>query len=451
MTVRLILAFYVAVSAISCGSHEAAAPTLPDSWHKLPEDGGGERASREEPSPDFDSRVVASFRAHSEALSGLSELPAPEAVPLEGAPKNWTPWHLDGMSASFTVSTGGIFGALMGAGAATVKGVWEKKLDEGRRPASRRKTPTVRFTSRTTKEDVAKLMEPIVRAAVATKSVENKELLRRNLNRKGGQFLALARALSRVKSRRAWEVDAFGLQLSFSASGQVSAAVGVGGTFSVYLEWSREGEELQAGAPRVAAIDDAVIYRKMGEFTDLMASMIPDFHGDSGPIRRLGFDFNEFQVGIAVTVGGDIGIAQVQGGISGKMKFKRNDAWFDDRTERSEPAETTPLLLIGPPPSAEHRTFIAAHDIKVSAVDGLWASDEPAMVYELSRQRFREGMKKAVSMATYFAGKARSADTSAWRIAYVETEFDASISGDIVVVNVFGQGQMVLGFSRVTK
>lgn len=447
----VILAVMVLVA--SCSPRGATQPVLPDSWYQLPEQNAGAPATTGQPAPDFDSRVIATFQAHTEALDRLAE-PAPFAAGDGGGLKNWTPWHLDGMIANFTINIGGLFGVLMGDGTATVKGIWKQKRPEKPAVLKLKKPATVKFNGKMTEKDVPGMMEPLVRAAVATKSVADKDRLRRNLNRKGRQFLTLARALSRVKNRRAWKVEGFELQLSFDAYGQISPSVGVGGTFTVYLEWEREdgGEPGGLTEEGLTGVDDSPIYRNLNAFTDLMASLIPEFRAESAAVRRYGFEFSEFQVGVSVTAGGDIGIAALAGSVSGKLKFKKagaGDRDFVEPQDAPEPPESVVLKIIGPAADAERMAFAAANNIRVSRAGRLWGTDEEAMVYEVTRGRFREGMKNAMTMAGYFAGKARSADTARWAIDHLEAEFSASITGDLKVVTVSVQGQVTLGFDRL--
>lgn len=438
-------------------SEERAA--LPKSWYQLPENGGPQKPAErnQQPTAEMSETVRTAFSVHTGALAELEEAPTLELdsnFALVLRPANYTPWHLDGMIANFAVSGGGLFGPLMLDGEASVKATWrrvakKKSATHGfaAKAAVAKKPAAFKFRSAMTDKDIAKMLEPAVRSAVATKAVRNERAFRHNLNQQGKSFAKMARLMNRVPSRRGWHVHGYELKLAFTAEGQVSATMGVGGSLAVYFKWEEEEKSSLLEAEPLLGLDE-VLFGNLVSFTRTMASLIPEALNDAAEIRRSGFELEEFTVGIGLTVGGDIGVASVEGSVDGKMIFAsdNNDHGFTDseiNADQQGSGEDFVPMVASQVPSQEHLAYAQMVGTSIESL----ASGQ--MVYRVARSRFRSGMKEALTMGAYFAGEGRKEDTASWKLAELETEFQASIGGDVSIVTVSGRGNFALIFERV--
>jgi hypothetical protein len=407
---------------------KAVLPAVPAAWYQTPDaklaDAKPSEKNFEPPSPELTASVYSAFRAHSLALENLPKVTAPaRRLPVADHPSDWTPWHLDGMIGAFGIDVGGVFGAVIADGSPSVKITWQKQSAQPEAAAQPKKQTPYRFNSKMSAADVSKMLEPAVHAAAATKSVKNVKAFRRNLNSQGMKFLEAAKYLNRVKPVRGWHIAGFQLGLFFTLSGEVVPAVGLGGTVSLIFDFETSGsngEALVEGGGR-----ETETQKNMADFVQTLVTLIPEARAESADIRKAGFEFSVFQIGLGVGVGGDIGIASASGSVVGRIVFK-----LDEAAAASEPAPTkrskTVKLVAAPKPGAS-----------------------TGVIYEVEANKFRNGIKKAIEMGSFFAQQAVKADTANWKTTEIELAFDTAIGGDLNLTTIAGIGLIRMAFERV--
>jgi hypothetical protein len=99
--------------------------------------------------------------------------------------------------------------------------------------------------------------------------------------------------------------------------------------------------------------------------------------------------------------------------------------------------------LVGRESDAQPFAFAEANTV---ALDRRY---DGTVAYQVGSGAFGRGLEKALRMAEYFARQARQADSKNWKITQVEAEFDTSVTGDLKIATVSGQGQVVLDFDRI--
>jgi hypothetical protein len=421
---------------------------LPVSWTRLPENGGN--SQYETPSTAADASVRSAFRAHTRALEAALTGVTPLAADPANAgdhPANWVPWHLQGLIGNFSVTANGLFGPLLFGGTASVKGTWDKEAVAAKRhsPAPS-KARTVHFSPRMTAQDLAARLEPIVRTALDSGSVTNEQALRQNLTARGQEFLTVVSALDTLPASGKWHVSAFQLQLSIFASGQVSTLVGVGGTLDVFFDWGRDNVDSQVAMlakPYAATLPPTDLTRKAPEFVQTVQAVLGSLPPEATSIQQSGFVLEDFMLGIAVSVGGNIGIVQGSAEAQGKIVFEASeDALLRVVSQPLTPALSQRVIPIIARAKPEHLAFAEARNIAYEK------RDDGTIAYSLDPGKFRDGIQTALKMGNYLATHARSADTAHFKLVEIETEFDASIQGDLKIVTVAGEGQLVLTFAR---
>jgi hypothetical protein len=447
MIKRLSVLLICAILTVSCsksGGDSAGTPSqkgsLPSSWYVLPENGGS--TTLDETSPEADASVRTLFRAQTRALEASGPGPAALAalVAPGGAPSDWVPWHLDGMIASFAVSVDGLFGALLLDGTASIKGTWQRSQQPVSPPSS---TPTkasaIHLDSRMTEADLAAKMEPVIRSAMASGKVRNEPALRENLHNRSRGFLAVCAALESMPRPKGWHVDSFQLQLTVGASGQVSPAIGVGGVLNVFFDWTMP----QGTTPHPGGQVPPGLAQNVRDLSAIFQSALASLPEDRLRLRGSGLVLDMFQLGVAVGAAGDIGIARVAGVANGKIIF-RADASHSEVAALKLPGESTGFVsLVGRESDAQPFAFAEANTV---ALDRRY---DGTVAYQVGSGAFGRGLEKALRMAEYFARQARQADSKNWKITQVEAEFDTSVTGDLKIATVSGQGQVVLDFDRI--
>jgi hypothetical protein len=359
----------------SCARQHENSGTLPSSWTT----GNG----TEEPSAETNAAVDSVFRANLEALNELRETAPPL---LAGHPADWAPWHLDGITASFSVTEGGVFGALLFAGTETVKATWQKKAAQ-RAPREN----SAHFSARSSAVEINDKLEGVVRAFLLSGKVKDENALRANLHRQGANFVAFSRSLDGMRSMSGWRVAGLQLALAVNASGQVTPAIGVGGSLAVILDW----DVSDSASPTAVAIPGTQKIRSMAAS---LAAEIPAALANAPEIRDTGLVLDQVQLGLGIDAGGNFGVVQADFSVVGRVILKRGRG-----------AE---LTAFGP------------------------------------ENRLRKGLVKALRMSTYFTKAARRAENGKYQLTQIETELDLGAGGDLKLATVTGIGQFLLDFDR---
>jgi len=419
----------IAVFAIGCSSKSkeatSFADSLPRSWYKLSEEKDAEEAPPSEaPSEKTDRAVSAVFDSQTAILENVDANPEVAldsfSALTEGAPER-KHWRLDGMIASFSVSVNGVFGALLGNGTPTVKGTWQKvRATPPLAPKATPKKDALYITTEMTEADLVAQLEPAIRSSLATGSIHDEKALRNNLHERGKKFLTLCQALRSLKFLPGWHVEGLQMQLSFNAAGQVTQLVGVGVGVSLYFDWQMP-EEAEGPEPQNTNVDPKLA-QNVSQFAQIIAAELPEAVKDTPELKKAGFVFDSIHLGVGLTVGGSIGLAQASGAVMAQLIFKKEDE------EAAAPVSTLQDS------SGEFINLVG---------------DRHDRLYRIERKHFRKGLHHALRMGAYFAKKARKADSARWKITQIETELDLSLGGNIALANVSGMGMIVLDFDRV--
>ncbi len=428
-----IVAILAACSPSQNGESASSITPLPKSWYTVPEKGAGENAK---PAPEAAESVQSVFRVQQEALN--------QARSRSMSFQSTSPWHLDGLMADFSISQGGLFGILLGPGTPSVRSIW--RINQPQAVPSHQKklakSRSVSVSAHSKPSDVVRQMEPMIRAAVATGAVQNETNLRRNLRLQAASFIRLCRAMDRVHVNGPWHVDAFQLFLTFDAYGQVTPTVGVGGTVNVSFDWQRASDD----SPDVAVTPLA---HNLDQFTQLIEEELQIVSQESHDLPGLGFELSEFEVGMGLTAGGDIGMIGISGGISARLIFLKDDPPAPDPSVPFYEIGVRSVNLIKT--SSDKATFDYASRKGIAYKRAKLASAQDAVVYEIPREQFREGLRQAIGMGSFFVNLAKRATMPNWSLGDIRTEFDLSIGGSFALATFDVSGQITMDFSPVVQ
>ena len=432
--------------ADSSGNRSASplSGALPEAWYTLPETRAVPvESTLVQPDQGADSAVRNSFSAYTSAFSALA-LPPGEGFPSVLSEKSSrVPWHLDGLIADFAISTNGIFGAHLFNGTYALRAAWRRQgsasLVKNSQAQQRKSVMTV--GPQTTASDASAQLEPVIRATMAAGLVlpQYESIFRVNLLRQGERFRNLCHMLSSIGFDSGWTVDGFQLQLSFNASGQLTPAIGVGGAFNLFFDWQKAGGE----PPLVEATP---LSDELNQFTHLIAGEISQALAETPEVKDSGLRLQQVQFGLGLSAGGSIGIARAQAGIQGKIVFKRDAAPHSKIAVVVQRQDAEFINLIRASVKPEHLAYATKNGIPFQRFQSASRPDE--IVYQIQRDRFRNGLKHAFKIASYFGKKAIEADTKKWKLTEIETELDISLGGEFALTVVNGTGQVALDFDR---
>jgi len=465
---KITAVIFICTSVISCADRNetktARPATLPKSWLKLPDDGSGNRRKFEPPSAAMDEAVRTQFAVHTAALSALSPAEAGTEAVSTSHPKDWVPWHADGMIVNFTVDVGGVFGALAGDGTTVVKVTWQQppvpatRISAPKPPAAPaadkgaghinkpkhagRNRKSILFNSAMNAVDVRRMLEPAVQSAIATHKVSNETAFRKNLAERGAQFLTLVKVLDAVPANHKWHVDSLQAQLTVDVQGNVSPMTGIGGQMNIYFDWQKS-----AGPASAGAIKDGPLFKNVVAFAQSMSALIPNELLDSKEIQKSGFILDQFQVGVGILGGVHIGVAQAQGELQGKIIFKSNPPSAAGLAADMTTLSFSPEVVASSIPYMTSSSMASLFTDQISVAPSMQVQPN-LQLHQIPSEAFRQGLAQAIQMATYFAEKARAVDTKRWNVTQIETEFDIAVGGGFALATIEGQGQFVLDFDK---
>jgi hypothetical protein len=442
MNYSKITANYVSFSLLislsfACSSHSQSSADqksdgkIPSSWINTKSDDKGD-ASADIVMPDAqtDKVVQSALNANVTALD-QAQLPVASSTStpssrLSTHPANWAPWHLDGMVGYFAVSQGGILGALLYAGTESIKLTWQKAETVSTAPAAPIPAPllAMKVTPDMTAQDLPNALEPSIQVALASGAIKDEVTFRRNILLHAEKFFNICQLLNMITRSPGWYVDGYQLNVNFSASGQVTPLIGVGGSVNLYFDWSRTTDPTTQPTTTTYS---AQTTNQLNSFVQLMSAAIPEAVQDSADIEKSGFHLDMVQVGLGITAGGDVGVAQATGGDIGRILFKR-----DLHVNQS------PNASVSPAPANDQELNLVSTDVSKGET-----------VVKVNTRKFSNGLKKAIKMATYFADRAHKNSNSKYKLNQIEAEFDTSLSGSLKLATVNGIGQFVLDFDLI--
>ncbi|MGZ3805799.1 MAG: hypothetical protein ACXVB4_16395 [Pseudobdellovibrionaceae bacterium] len=414
---------------------------LPESWYKMPERGEESNFSFEEPSAKMNEYVKNTFSTHVTALTDLEE----ESTSSESSilsvkhPKNWTPWHLDGMIVSFAIDENGLFGFLAFNNTTSIKGTWQQiKVPVPPVKNQSQRKSAIKLNRTMTDTEVVGSLEPTIQTIMATKVIKNETFFRKTLAAQVLQFVSVGRELDRIQSLQGWHVDSYELQLTFNAQGQITPLIGVGGVVNIFFDWQK-----LYGNPKTmnSAPSNPILFQSLQNLTQVVASLIPEAIQESEDLRSSGFDLNQFQVGVALGAGWTIGIAQAGAAICGKIIYNKNYQELKTLMAMDDVPSNREDATINLVTAENHSTIFTR------SYGSVTSKGNPLI--KIPRSKFKEGIKRAIKMGSYFSKRAKEADSKTWNVTNIEAEFDATIGGDLKIATVNGQGQMVLDFNRI--
>jgi hypothetical protein len=419
----------LAIPALSCQSNHQGAESgeghLPKSWYDTKSQDDGNEDDIVLPDAKSDRKVRTTINANLDALSSAGDLSSDETLTRSPSrPADWVPWHLDGMVGYYAISQSGLLGALLYSGTESIKLTWQKVESAPTRAllAKPSRLLALRVTPGMKQTDLPAALEPTVQVILASGAISNEKNFRENLLVHAQKFLNICQLLSTIDRTPAWYVDGYQLNVNFSASGQVTPLVGLSGAVNVYFDWSRTTDPEAPPAPEVADTTS-----RLNDFVRVMSAVLPEATRNAAQIEKAGYRLDMVQIGLGIAAGGDVGVAQAEGGDIGRIILKRDLPATRALVTPNQMSEVAPSFKA----FSESTSRSGSTDFRVDT------------------KKFEKGVRKAIQMANYFAERAKRSADSKYKLNQIEAEFDLSLGGTLKLATVNGIGQFVLDFDYI--
>lgn len=364
--------------------------------------------------------------------ASLQSVPVPAAVTPTVAP-----WSLSKMTFHLGVGASGIFGVLFGDGDGAVEIAWGRKVSPKAvavpAPKAKEESQKISVPSDASVESLEAQVEPFVKAALASREVQNETALRRSLRLQLLRFKDMIVILSRLPAnQRRWALDSLELALVFSASGEIPAGPGIKAALTIALHWDlAPSEAALTPKPEVVTEFGKNLEEKLQRITTDLSSVLDRAIAQVNSEDSV-FELKEITLNLGFSKSGDVGIASVLGDLTGAFTYKMNDR--NGMAYAALPREVP--ILIATPAS------------RYSGPRKKWP--ERKSVYAPS-VTFEKGLRKAFKTARFFADRAESISSGSWEVKSVLTDFSVTRTAQLGLTTVDATSGVSLRFKRKGK
>jgi hypothetical protein len=426
-----------------------AAGQLPNDWFRLPEDGAPSTLLLQkspDPDPDLSSLLARTYQTNQETFEALPERSQPDS----------NRWHLGSFSTELGVTTSGLFGVLGMGGTANVSLRWTRQASS--LPSLNSTAPlfsetsvnkTIGISEVDTTPALLRDLEPIIQIASAH-GIKNQSLLRKNLLRAAQQFQELTRGIRNPPNSQ-WIATSFRFDFMIGASAQllpIGIPASVGGDLRFGFEWSNR----RGNSPSPSSFPASKIAQSLEKWLVSMQYCLASLTEDIPRFQTTGFS-----VGIGITGSGSIGLARGALSAMGSITFIPNP----DRThslstaprELSSQDQTrsalSEMLIIENNPKPSHLEYARKNKIHFFESNSRHSSSLTQVAYRLRVPQFQKGLKKAVRIASFFAGPTKSLKHGKWHVSELYAGFSLSLGGDLGLVAIGSVATVSLSFRAI--
>lgn len=331
-------------------------------------------------------------------------------------------WKLNGMMFDLTVSSQGTLGLLAMKGAPSATIAWVKKTQQKPTTEDEHHDPgyLVNINEHTDSHTNA-----LVKTLVETGQVKNEANLRENLKRVTLSFKTLTHGIENT-AHGSWTLSRLRLDLSVSASGELSPFTSFGSGLRVRLEWFPEKQE--HSQPK------SEVQKNMNSFFSAMLINLENWSGQSQLISQ-GLHLSTIRVGIGLTSKFNVGVVKSSVGSAFYAYFDKKKSGYRIFQQSPNQAlyqfEEESLQTVNQNWNSVLQISARANPMaKINAKDKL---------YVIEPEKFHSGLTKAAKIGKYFAQRSKQAlEKSEWTLRQVKIGAEISVTGGLALVTLSG-------------
>lgn len=495
---------FVSMALTSCNLSKMDG-LVPSEWTHIPEKGALVKSGSEE---KLGVEVQKIFSDYSESFNNLPEekIGLSENKTKTVKPVDWVPWHLALISADFGISSEGVFGALVGAGTASVRATWKRNEAQKTQPPphltpfssvskssvsageSSFAMPTsfaaenppehseVKLMGFASKKSVDSQIESIIEKSLKDKKVTNEDQFRKTVRKVADDFRDMALALNVLSIEKTqFRPSAFRLEITIGADGQVTPVIGVGGSVFLRFDWiidRHESDHFKNFNPINHRWSKPAL--KLIQFANSIAPDI-DAVKDSVPeIKKAGFEMSYVRAGLVFSASYDFAVASVEGEAVASIKFGDNGGeggcedpdgdgdchnslmqqgfkltdYLSDKglLDSTSLADGIPLVKRVNPTQLALSGFNTSIGTLSDAKVGDGSDTLKSTI--IPHKRLQAGLKRAMKLSSFFLKHAAKAKPGKWKLDEIETEFELSLTGSVGLASVGAGAELAIEFER---
>jgi len=314
--------------------------------------------------------------------------------------------HLTQLLTSFSLSQSGLFGLSAFSSQSSTTLFWEKK----QLPLKDEEVKSFHLTENDDEISLQMKIDEVTDYLVSEDKVKDSPKLRYNLDkvlRKGHQMFTDFQGIESAN----WKVGGYRLDLSISASGNVTPFVKLGENVRLWIEWTKS-------SPNKSSFQ---VSSRAGEF---ISNVLADIDVSSSQINHSSFELQNVFIGLGEDIKtGLFGFGASAFGFTGYVKLVRKE-----KHENS----MIPITV--------------NKDMDYPVVSG--ESNQKSRSPLISRKRLMRGVTKSLHFAKFFTDKASRVSTSKWKISSIRQIATVSRTGFFGLSNMSTRGVFIFIFNR---
>lgn len=373
---------------------------------------------------------------------------------------NWTPWHLEAFTTELSVLDSGAIGLLSERGNLTAIAFWRRQgpktnkvttftgnedtsgLEEG-------PIPSVNLDEVYDENSLTVELAPMINAALSTGKIKNEEAFRANVALAAIDFYKLTSSVSENPGMK-WWVSALRLDLAVAASGKLITLplASVGGEVRIRFDWRRLMKNKPAQFITKNFNHSSFLSNDLDKTQSSFVSLVSNLSKDlelSIPVKleEKGLKPYTMRIGIGLTVAGNVGIARASAQAIAQVYFSRNQAaprvyprlTFIKALSDSAINSNVESYSVIEGFNEKHIEYAKNNQIPFTIENNLV---KPNVIYQVNRNEFKKGLKKAFDITDFFAKAGQKAESKKWKLFQMKTSLDLSLSGTVGVTTLTG-------------
>lgn len=339
-------------------------------------------------------------------------------------------WDLNQIRTDFGISSGGKMGILALQGALAVESRWFKKdgnyndSDALIFAGEQENEHSFSINSDISEPELNRQLVQVVNLVYGLGKISNRLKLFQGLKKRLQQVRQLLVQLGPLPHSY-WQPSRFRMELFVDADANVGSVLNMGADLRLRFDWFV--------ITKTYYKNDKVKPVSKSRFSQLVKSLAQDLDHLVNEQKPIGDVYKPVNVAIVLGLNaqGYVGIAHLRANTLGWLWFAKPQnprVTPAGSLEASSSVGIGSLPLIAELPNSQEQRFISKFNIKMlpTMLEG-----RKVATYDMSRARFRSGLKKARKIAAFFGKRAQAVKFRHWSLDLFRTDFDLSVGGSL--------------------
>jgi hypothetical protein len=346
-------------------------------------------------------------------------------------------WQVDGLKTSIGITSSYLLGLISVKGTPVIMLNWKRASNKEKETKKSEDELVVDIGPELSDDDLKSMIRPVQEVITNLGIAKNNKKLKRNFLKAARQFQKMTLAMQGHQSH--WSPSKLKLAISFDASGNIGFGKS-GGKVKVFFNYKRKKINQRAYSLKNIS--------KANKFIALLGHDLDQLIKTRAKEGRSDYKIDAFSFGLKMEASGSIVLAKSKAQIMGYMTFKKRER---DPHHKLIVSNERSYLTVSDHLDEKKLDYAINKGIKFDIKTT--EEDKNSVIYKIPREKFKEGLNKALSMANFFEKVVTEIPLNnlGWYIDSFMASFDLSLSGALYFVKVGGAGTVKVLFKRVKQ